>query len=88
MRGIGRLFCSDLEDKPWYNDRAFWQRYLTMLAAQRFNRFHLALGLGYDFARGIRDSYFYFPYPFFLAVPGYGVRAVGLPDAERDNNPA
>src|SRR5205085_6560541 len=82
VRGIGRLFCSDLEDKPWYNDRGFWRRYLDLLASQRFNRFHLALGLGYDFARGVKDSYFYFPYPFLLAVPGYQVQAVGLPDAE------
>jgi hypothetical protein len=87
VRGVGRLFCSDLEDKPWYNDRAFWQRYLDMLAAQRFNRFHLSLGLGYDFARNVRDSYFYFPYPFFLTLPQYeGVRAAKLPDAERDAN--
>lgn len=86
VRGIGRLFCSDVEDKPWYNDLGFWQRYLDMLAAQRFNRFHLALGLGYDVARGVKDSYFYFPYPFLLSVPGYDVRATGLPDAERDRN--
>jgi hypothetical protein len=87
VRGVGRLFCSDLEDKPWYNDRGFWQRYLDMLAAQRFNRFHLALGLGYDFARNVRDSYFYFPYPFFLTLPQHpNVRATGLRDAERDAN--
>ena len=86
IRGIGRLFCSDIEDKPWYNDKGFWQRYLTMLASNRFNRFHLALGLGYDTSHNILDSYFYFPYPFLLAVPGYDVKAVGLPDAERDNN--
>ena len=86
VRGIGRLFSSDVEDKPWYNDRGFWGRYLDLLASQRFNRFHLALGLGYDFARGVKDSYFYFPYPFLLGVPGYQVRAAGLPDSERDNN--
>ncbi len=57
-----------------------------MLAANRFNRFNLALGLGYDFATGLRDTYFYFAYPFFLSVPGYDVRAVPLPDAERDLN--
>ena len=33
-------------------------------------------GLGYDFATGLRDTYFYFAYPFFLSVPGYNVRAV------------
>ena len=34
----------------------------------------------------LRDCYFYFAYPFLLAVPGYNVRAVPLPDAERDRN--
>src|SRR5262249_27657218 len=44
------------------------------------------LGLGYDFATDIRDSYFYFAYPFFLAVPAYNVKAVNLADTERDKN--
>jgi hypothetical protein len=86
IRGVTRLFVSDVEDKAWFNDRDFWQGYLTMLATHRFNRFHLGLGLGYDFPRQLRDTYFYFPYPFLLSVPGYSVRATGLPDAERDHN--
>jgi hypothetical protein len=85
-RSIARLFCSDVEDKPWFYDRDFWQGYLTMLAAQRFNRFNLTLGLGYDGGQGIVESYFYFAYPFLVSVPGYSVRAVNLPDAERDRN--
>ncbi|MBO0912530.1 MAG: hypothetical protein J2P13_12125, partial [Acidobacteria bacterium] len=32
------------------------------------------------------DAYFLFAYPFFLPVPGYDVRAVNLPDWERDRN--
>ena len=75
-----------MEDKPWFQDKNFWPPYLTMLAANRFNRFNLTLGLGYDFATGLRDTYFYFAYPFLLSVPGYDVRAVPLPDAERDLN--
>ena len=51
IRAVSRLFTSDVEDKPWFNDREMWPRYLTMLATQRFNRFHLALGIGYDFLR-------------------------------------
>lgn len=86
VRSIARLFTSEVEDKGWFHDRAFWQRYLSMLATQRFNRFSLTLGLGYNFPRNVRDAYFYFPYPFLLAVPGYEVRAAGLPDAERDRN--
>lgn len=86
VRGIMRSFTSDIEDKPWYNDREFWKPYLSMLAGQRFNRFNLAFGIGYDFTRNIKDAYFYFAYPFLLSVPGYNVRATNLPDAERDNN--
>lgn len=86
VRGINRLFTSDVEDKPWFNDREMWPQYLTMLAGHRFNRFSLALGIGYDFIRQVTDAYFLFPYPFFLQVPGYAVRASPLPDAERDGN--
>ena len=86
VRGVMRLFASDVEDKPWFNDREFWRRYLSLLATQRFNRFNLALGLGYDSPDGLRDTYFYFAYPFLLAVPGHDVHATNLPDAERDRN--
>src|SRR5471030_27036 len=68
------------------NDREMWPPYLTMLAAQRFNRFNLSLGMGYDFLREVTDAYFLFAYPFLLSVPGYNVRAAGLNDAERDSN--
>lgn len=86
IRSIARLFTSELEDKPWYHDRSFWKEYLTTLVTQRINRFTLTLGLGYNSPRRIRDSYFYFAYPFLLSVPGYDVRAAGLPDEERDRN--
>lgn len=86
IRGVARLFCSEVEDKPWFYDRELWRRYLSSLVSQRFNRMHLALGLGYNFVRGVTDAYFVFPYPFFMSVPGYSVRVRGLPDAERDRN--
>jgi TAT (twin-arginine translocation) pathway signal sequence len=86
VRSVTRLFTSDVEDKPWFNDREMWPAYLSMLAAQRFNRFSLALGIGYDFLTNVTDSYFVFSYPYVLAVPGYNVRVPQLPDAERDRN--
>jgi len=86
VRSVLRMFVSDVEDKQWYNDRDFWRNYLTMLASQRFNRFNLSFGLGYDAPSGLRDTYLYFAYPFLLNVPGYDVKAVGLPDGERDSN--
>lgn len=86
VRSVTRLFCSDVEDLAWFRDEGFWRRYLEMLVAQRFNRFSLTLGLGYNFHRGVTDAYLYFPYPFLLEVPGHDVRVPQLADGERDRN--
>ncbi len=86
VRSIYRAFTSEIEDKGWYNNREFWKAYLTELAKQRINRFSLSLGMGYNSPDGCIDSYFFFAYPFLVDVPGYKVRAVGLPDEERDHN--
>ncbi|MGN6370360.1 MAG: hypothetical protein ACTHN5_19065 [Phycisphaerae bacterium] len=91
IRSIIRLFVSELEDKPWFYDKDFWNHYLTTLVTHRFNRFNLSLGLGYDFSRNIKDSYFFFAYPFLVNPPGYHVQAVSpkgvaLPDEERQRN--
>lgn len=86
VRSVMRMFVTDVEDKAWYNDKKFWDAYLTMLVVNRFNRVNLSFGLGYDAPSGVTDSYFYFAYPFLLKVPGYDVRATNLPDAERDKN--
>ena len=86
VRSIGKLFVSDVEDKPWFNDREMWPAYFSMLASQRINRFSLNFGIGFDSLQNVTDSYFLFVYPFLLDVPGYKVRAVNLPDAERDRN--
>jgi hypothetical protein len=86
VRSISRLFVSEVQDKPWFYDHETWRRYLTMLATNRFNRFNLAFGIGYDFIRHVTDAYFLFAYPFLLSVPGYNVRVPQLADAERDRN--
>ena len=86
IRSCARCFVSDIEDKSWFYDRASWVEYLDTLATHRFNRFNLTFGIGYNSNRNVPDSYLYFAYPFLLAVPGYNVTAVGLPDAERDRN--
>jgi hypothetical protein len=86
IRSIMRAFTSDVEDKPWFNDREMWPRYLTTLAMQRFNRFNLSLGIGYDFLQNVTDAYFLFAYPFLLSVPGYNVHVPELTNAERDSN--
>ena len=86
VRSVMRQFTSETLDTPWLHDRESWTRYLAMLATHRFNRVHLAFGLGYDGLRGVADSYLLFAYPFLVAVPGFDVRVTNLPDAERERN--
>ena len=86
VRSVARAFCSEIEDKPWFNSRDFWQGYLDMLVSCRFNRFNFALGIAYDFPRGVTDDYFHFPYPYLVTVPGFDVRAVPLAEGERERN--
>ena len=86
IRSIMRLFVSELEDKSWFYDKAFWESYLSMLITQRFNRFSLTLGLGYDSPNKVLDSYFIFAYPYLVSVPGYQVTVKGLPEGEQARN--
>ena len=87
-RSMCRSFQSEVEDKPWFNDRSFWTEYLSMLAAERFNRFNLCLGLHYNSTPGgSPEVYLFFAYPFLVSLPEYsGVSARNLPAAERDAN--
>lgn len=87
IRSVMRCFVSETEDKPWFHDRAMWPAYLDHLASQRFNRFNLSLGIGYDFLEKVTDAYFLFAYPFLVEVPGFGqVRVPELPAEERERN--
>lgn len=86
IRSMTRLFVSELEDKSWFYDKDFWESYLTMLKTQRFNRFSLTLGLGYDSPEQVLDSYFIFAYPFLVSVPGYNVKVKNLPSGEQEKN--
>ncbi len=89
IRSMARLFCSEEEDKVWFHDKQQWRDYLTMLASNRFNRFALTLGMGYNYPYHnpwITDVYFYFPYPFLLKLPGYDVEVTELSDEERETN--
>ncbi len=86
VRSMVRFFVSEVEDKPWFYDREAWKHYLGLLATNRFNRFSLTLASGYDTPRNITDSYFHFPFPFIIDVPGYAVRAEGISVEERQKN--
>ena len=64
-------------------------QYLTWLAASRFNRFHLALGMQYNYGadrHGATDNYLCFAYPFLFDVDGYDVRAAGVGPEEQKRN--
>lgn len=90
IRSMARLFCSEEEDKGWFHDRQQWRDYLSMLVANRFNRFALTLGMGYNYPYHnpwITDVYFYFPYPFLLRLDGHEeVHVRELSDEEREAN--
>src|SRR4030095_4314544 len=86
VRSVMRQFTSEPLDTPWLNDREMWSKYLTLLATHRFNRLHLAFGLGYDFLQQVADSYLLFLYPFLVSVPGYDVRVTNVTDGERQRN--
>ncbi|MEK3725574.1 hypothetical protein [Paenibacillus sp. FSL H8-0034] len=88
IRSISRSFCSEIEDKSWFYDQTFWLEYLTELATHRFNRFHLTLGISYDYGHdpNVQDNYFGFVYPYFLDVPSYQVRVRDMPQEEVSRN--
>ena len=89
IRSMARLFCAEEEDKVWYYDKQQWRDYLTMLASNRFNRFSLTLGMGYNYPYHnpwITDVYFYFPYPFLLQLDGYAIDVKELSAEEREHN--
>ncbi len=88
VRAITRILTSAATDLAWLHDRSFWTDYLSELAGQRFNRFNLGLGTGYDYLidRRVADNYLCFAYPFLLDVSGFEVRAAGVDDAERARN--
>lgn len=89
VRSMARLFCSEEEDKVWFYDKRQWRAYLDMLVSNRFNRFSLTLGMGYNYPYHnpwITDVYFYFPYPFLLELPGYDIEVAELPAEEREQN--
>src|SRR4051812_46226469 len=88
VRSITRIFASEVEDKPWFYDHTFWIQYLNELVTHRFNKFHLALGMGYDYGHDpeVKDNYFCFAYPFLVSVPDYDVSVNGLPLGEAEHN--
>ncbi len=89
IRSMARLFCAVEEDKVWYNDKQQWRDYLSMLASNRFNRFALTLGMGYNYPYHnpwITDVYFYFPYPYLLQLPGFDIDVKEVSAEERDAN--
>jgi hypothetical protein len=93
VRSICRSFANVHHDLQWFRARAFWPAYLDHLAAQRFNRFHLAFGMQCNYgsdsfwsSQSISDNYLCFPYPFLVDVPGFHVRAQGVTADERARN--
>lgn len=88
VRGVLRTLASDVQDLSWFHDAEFWDEYLSQLATHRINRFHLALGMQYNYSHDpdAQDNYLAFAYPFLVAPDGYDVRPEGVSDRERRRN--
>ncbi|WP_150461445.1 hypothetical protein [Nesterenkonia ebinurensis] len=88
VRGVLRTLVSDVQDMSWFLDKRFWSEYLTALATHRINRFHLALGMQYNYSHDpdAQDNYLAFAYPFLVDVEGYDVSADGVDAEERARN--
>ena len=88
VRGVLRTFACEVQDKPWFYSRDFWTEYLSELAAQRVNRFQLALGMAYNYSHDldVHDNYLCFPYPFLVKPKGWDVSIGGLSEEERKRN--
>lgn len=89
LRSVARCFSSEIEDKPWFNDREGWRQYLDMLVANRFNRLSLTFGMPYNYPYQngyLSDVYFHFAYPFLVSPSGYDVRVKELSETERRDN--
>lgn len=88
VRGVLRTLASDVQDLSWFHDAAFWDEYLSHLATHRINRFHLALGMQYNYSHDpdAQDNYLAFAYPFLVAPDGFDVRPEGVSDEERQRN--
>ncbi|MEO7309276.1 MAG: hypothetical protein ABIX01_02680 [Chitinophagaceae bacterium] len=85
-RSVLRNFSSELEDKVWFYDKKYWIDYFDLLVYSRINRFNFSTGMAYNSVQNITDGYMVFPYPFFVDVPGYQVKAKGLSPEERKKN--
>jgi hypothetical protein len=76
-RGVRILVhTADLE-KPWYTSEEFWREYFQLLARNRFNRFNLIFATPHSAP----------PYPYWVAVDGFGsVKVPGLTPERRERN--
>ncbi len=79
VRGIRLLLHNADDERGWYYSKEFWDAYLGMLAADRWNSFNLVFSH--------QTPYLTPMYPFHVTVPEHpGVRASGLSDADRAKN--
>lgn len=74
VRGVFKFYYQTDNDDAWFHSREFWDCYLGMLVAARYNAFTLVYGGDTPLVQ----------YPFIVQVPGYEhVRVAGLPNEER-----
>jgi len=79
-RSVARMFMNRGVVERYLYSEQYWDRYLGMLAKDRFNNFTLMLGYG-------AAGYFEPPYPFLFDVPEFpNIRVVGLTKEQQKRN--
>lgn len=79
-RSLTRMIMNRAETQRYFYSEQFWQRYLDMLARNRYNTFVLMFGYG-------SAGYFDPPYPFLFDVPEFpGVHVTGITRQEQQRN--
>ncbi len=80
VRSITRMLMNRAVVEKYFDSEEFWDRYLSMLAKDRYNTFTLMFGYG-------SAGYFDPPYPFMFDVPEFPeVRVTGITKEEQQRN--
>ncbi|MDQ6662973.1 MAG: hypothetical protein M3Z23_01100, partial [Acidobacteriota bacterium] len=79
IRGIRTFIHNAALERDWYYSHEYWDRYFTMLAHDRFNRFNLVFAHQTDYLAP--------PYPFWLDLPEFPtIKARNLTPVQRRRN--
>ncbi|MGH9161373.1 MAG: hypothetical protein ACRD2X_15495, partial [Vicinamibacteraceae bacterium] len=79
VRSVTKMLMNRAVVEEYLYSEDYWDKYLTMLARNRYNTFTLMMGYG-------AAGYFEPPYPFLFDVAEFPVKVVGLTAREQQRN--